>query len=247
MNKLLNLGFQPVGEWVLENDTIRPVIHQHAQVSNVLYCFVVDTEIKYFGTTLKTLSNRMNGYSNPGVSQTTNIRLNGYIKEALENNACVQILVFIDLGIFSYGGFTVNLSLGLEYALIKEYKNLWNIRGNNQILVIEHDEIVEEQTNDETSISGKTFQINIVETYLKAGFINIPKQYADLFGDEGEEIQVNFNKVQHNAKIYRISNHGQPRIYIGKELKDWLEKANAVGKLMQIELINNSAIMLTVI
>ena len=80
---------------------------------NVLYAFVSNGEIKYIWKTTKSLKKRMYSYQNPGPTQSTNIKNNGYIKELLEANEAVDIFVLPDSGLLHYGWFHINLAAGL--------------------------------------------------------------------------------------------------------------------------------------
>ena len=86
MNRLLNIGFISVGHWSLADNSIKCNLTSHHTTTNVLYSFISNGDIKYIGKTKVQFSQRMYGYQNPGVSQTTNIRVNAAIKNLLEND-----------------------------------------------------------------------------------------------------------------------------------------------------------------
>lgn len=103
-----------------------------SDVNNVLYAFVSDEELLYLGKTTQNLSNRFKGYIMPGISQTTNIRNNSELIKLLNLNKIIEIWLFEDRGLMSYGGFQVNLAAGLEDSLIRELKPKWNGRRLKQ-------------------------------------------------------------------------------------------------------------------
>ncbi len=83
MNRLLEIGFQPAGHWLLEEDQLRFELARHSAQKNILYAFVCDGEVKYVGKTTRTLAARMAGYKRPGKTQTTNINNHRRIRELL--------------------------------------------------------------------------------------------------------------------------------------------------------------------
>ena len=83
MNRLLEIGFAPAGHWLLRGENVVYELANFGTQRNILYAFVCDGEVKYVGKTVQPLRSRMQGYQNPGSSQSTNIRNNGLIKAAL--------------------------------------------------------------------------------------------------------------------------------------------------------------------
>lgn len=235
MQKLLEIGFVPTGNWLLSENKITPMLTSHKQASNLIYCFVVNAVPVYFGITRNTLSERMYQYANPGKSQSTNIRINERIKNELNNQANVEIFTFIDKGLIKYGDFKVNLSLGLEETLISRYNTSWNVRGNNSIGEIlnqlQEEVLINESIPSITPIEPQSidFHIKAIATFFTAGFINIPKEFEGHFGEESDSIIVTFNAQKHEGKIYRKANNGSPRIYVGKELAAWIKQYCKIG------------------
>ncbi|MDR2069527.1 MAG: hypothetical protein LBP71_06625 [Spirochaetaceae bacterium] len=60
------------------------------------------------------------------VTQSTNINNNAKIKREIEAGKSVEIYAFADSGLFSYGGFRVNLARGLETGIIEDVQPEWN-------------------------------------------------------------------------------------------------------------------------
>ena len=96
MNRLINLGFQRVGSWKLVDEDLQLNLDSHQSSTELIYCFIVGVEPRYFGVTQKTLQNRMSQYRNPGRSQTTNIRIKQDLIIALNQDQLIDIFVFID-------------------------------------------------------------------------------------------------------------------------------------------------------
>ena len=46
MNRLLEIGFVPVGHWIMRDDRLRLELMRHATQRNILYAFVCDGEVK---------------------------------------------------------------------------------------------------------------------------------------------------------------------------------------------------------
>ena len=213
MERLLELGFVEQGEWLLENDSLDYTIRQPFENCSLIYCFVVNNIPKYIGVTRKGLNNRMYQYKNPSVSQTTNTRINNYLR-AILNESRVQIFTLIDEGQLNISGFQVNIAFGLENTLINEYNPEWNLMGRQTQL---NNIVVQpvEQVN---------FGIRLVPTYKTQGFINIPVAYEDYFGMDNDIINVRFNNQIFEGNINRRSNNGYPRIYVGPVLSNWLSQ-----------------------
>ncbi len=128
MNRLTDIGFHKVGEWKLINGVLTLHIDDDFTCPNVLYSFIYSQQVFYIGKTTQTLSKRMAGYLNPGVTQSTNIRNNQNLINLLQYADSVDIYCKGDDGLFKYGAFTINLAAGLEDSLIQAIKPLWNCR-----------------------------------------------------------------------------------------------------------------------
>lgn len=127
---LLQLGFQPAGEWRLVDGALAYALTRHRGDSHVLYAFVVAGEVAYIGKTARTLATRMNGYQTPGSSQRTNIANHARLVEALSEDKRVEILVFAPTEEMRYHGVVIDLAGGLEDPLIARFKPPWNKLGS---------------------------------------------------------------------------------------------------------------------
>ncbi len=126
VQKLYDIGFENVGKWVLQGDTLACELQAHHSSSNVLYVFLLDGVIAYIGKTFGRLKTRMRGYEFPEASQSTNVKNNRLISDALSSGRKVEIICLIDREILSYGGFHLNLASGLEQSLIIAFRPPWN-------------------------------------------------------------------------------------------------------------------------
>ncbi len=127
--RLEAMGFVRCGEWHLDGTQPKYVLERHATAQNVLYAFIISGEVAYIGKTTQPLQRRMYGYQRPGPTQSTNIKCNAYLREALQDGKAVAIHALPDNGLLYYGGFHVNLAAGLEDSIISGIRPSWNSAG----------------------------------------------------------------------------------------------------------------------
>jgi len=243
MNRLLEIGFFSVGSWQLQQNRITSILNQCSDTQNLIYCFIIDAVPKYFGITRNSLRSRMYQYTNPGRGQSTNIRINASILSALQNNHLVEIYIFRDSGLLQYGNFTINLALGLEETLIKFYQSEWNYRGSNRIIELENQNIeieINEPVLEEVEADlNFGFEINLIDTYKRSGFLNIPAEFSDLFEGDGDAIRVQFGQNNIVGRVDRRNNNGYPRIQVGLELRNWIRELPPTRDRLNLHLSNN--------
>src|SRR5690349_13211452 len=126
MNRLLEIGFEPAGHWLLDDGKLKFELSRHSTQTNILYAFVCDGDVMYVGKTICMLATRMSGYKTPGKTQTTNINNNQRILEVLARGAAVEILALPDHGLLHYGKFHLNLAAALEDDIIRKLDPVWN-------------------------------------------------------------------------------------------------------------------------
>ena len=98
----------------------------------MLYAFISNDKILYIGKTTRSLAQRLYGYVNPGVSQSTNIKNNKKIKTLLKQGEELKIFVFAPQeNEIVYRGIPVNLAAGLEDNLIALIQPMWNDTGKH--------------------------------------------------------------------------------------------------------------------
>lgn len=138
LGKLINVGFERAGQWVLTQHGLGLEIDNViGSKRDVLYAFAVDGSLRYIGKTASVLQTRLQGYKTPPVTAnsgaSTNIKNNRNIIEALKNGSTVEIYVLHELKKQNHGGFMVSLAAGLEDSLIGDLSPLWNGRTLAQI------------------------------------------------------------------------------------------------------------------
>jgi len=181
MNRLLKIGFQLAGHWLLVDDCLTLQFVRHASQTNVLYAFCCDGDIKYVGKTTQSLATRLYGYRKPGPSQSTNQRNHRLIRENLAAGVAVDIFALPDNGLMHYGDFHVNLSAGLEDSIISMLKPEWNGSRTAQV----------ESSNiqiPDTSLADFGFTLH--KTYFQSGFFNVSVDYQSVFAGDGEQIDI---------------------------------------------------------
>ncbi|ODU45303.1 GIY-YIG nuclease family protein [uncultured Aquimonas sp.] len=127
--RLEHIGFRVVGEWLLEEDTLRCVLTECAASTHILYAFLLEGEVVYVGKTVLPLKRRLYSYQKPGPTQSTNIKGNALVRDALSLGRRVEVLALPDNGLLHYGGFHLNLAAGLEDSLLATLKPAWNRSG----------------------------------------------------------------------------------------------------------------------
>ena len=127
--KLEAMGFRKVADWAIKAGALECALQDLAKAQNILYAFVSDRSILYIGKTVRPLHQRMYGYRRPHATQSTNIKGNRLILEALSSGLSVSIYALPDNGLLFYGGFHVNLAAGLEDSLVNAIKPPWNKMG----------------------------------------------------------------------------------------------------------------------
>lgn len=127
--RLEHMGFRRAGTWQNSGGSPQCLLTECADAENILYAFVVDGVVVYIGKTVQALKRRMYGYQRPSPTQSTNIKGNKFISEALSASRSVEIYALPDNGLLYYGGFHVNLAAGLEDSLVSTLKPAWNKAG----------------------------------------------------------------------------------------------------------------------
>lgn len=129
MDRLVKMGFKRLGTWKLNGNILNYELESGSELKNVLYAFISEGSVLYIGKTVQPLKKRMYGYQNPGPTQSTNIKANGFIRALCSSEKEVEIHALPDNGLLYYGGFHVNLAAGLEDSLVSTLKPIWNKMG----------------------------------------------------------------------------------------------------------------------
>ena len=86
-----------------------------------------DDEPLYLGKTIVSLRQRMASYRNPGPTQRTNIRLKERIRDELRAGRRIAVYALWP-GDLEWRGLPIDLAAGMEAALIRDMRPLWNDR-----------------------------------------------------------------------------------------------------------------------
>jgi hypothetical protein len=251
MNRLLEIGFDPAGHWLLENDTLGYSLARHSTRTNILYAFVSDGQIMYVGKTVKTLKQRMSGYMRPSPTQSTNLRNRDNIRLLLAQGAAVDILALPDNGLLHYGQFHLNLAAALEDDLIRVIDPPWNGgRVDDGIHppappaeCIAHPDLGAEPPAHAVG----AFAVVLQSTYFAHGFFNVGVAFQALLGADGETIEMLLgDEVQPIlGTINRRANaNGTPRIMGGAGLRGWFHTAASVAATISVEVYSPTSIRL---
>ena len=251
MNRLLKIGFIPVGNWT-QNDSlgISFTLNSNHNTKNILYAFISNGAIMYIGKTIRSLNNRMYGYQNPGPTQSTNIRIKALIKKCFLSKMPVDIFILPDNGLLRYGDFKINIPGGLEDSLIYELNPEWNFVGKK---ILKEDKASEDIKKAKPHIpeiktainSAGSFVIILGRTYFNQGFFNVPVKYSKKFAGNNSRIEILLGNTTNSIEGYinrHANKNGTPRIMGGSELKRWIQKKFKLGDKMKIHIFSPSSI-----
>lgn len=257
MNRLLEIGFECCGHWILEGEHLRCEQLKHKSTPRVLYGFAVDGEVVYIGKTVQSLERRMAGYRRPGPTQSTNIRNHAKILDTLRAGSTVDIFVLPDPGLLRYGVFQVNLAAGLEDEIISVLQPEWNISGRStrQVLVARIEEELEEIREEENPpkyigavpiAPARSTKLRLGKTYFHGGFFNTGVDTSKEFGEDGDAITIHIGDGGFvMGYINRTTNSNRsPRIFGGKELKDWFQASCHLDDELTVEILGPREIRL---
>ena len=225
MNRLLEIGFQPAGHWLLVDGKLKFDLTRHATQMNILYAFVCDAEVMYVGKTIRTLATRMSGYRTPAKTQKTNVNNNRRILEVLARGAAIEILALPDNGLLHYGMFHLNLAAALEDDIIRKLNPPWN--GGKPEKTPETEIETPEPPAEPTPSGAETFHFTLQPTYFRSGFFNVGVSSQKHIGSDGETIELFLGDTIQPVlgTINRRANtNGTPRIMGGTALRDWFQQ-----------------------
>ncbi len=245
MNRLLEIGFQPAGHWLLEEDQLRFELARHSAQKNILYAFVCDGEVKYVGKTTRTLAARMAGYKRPGKTQMTNINNHRRIRELLAGGVAVEIFALPDNGLLHYGRFHLNLAAALEDDIIRTIDPEWN--GGRTEPVSEPAELTAAEDSPTTAMVG-SFAFTLQPTYFRSGFFNVGVSSQGYLGAGGETVELFLGGESRPVlgTINRRANtNATPRVMGGTALRDWFHANASVGDSIGVEVCSPTSVRLT--
>lgn len=246
MNRLLAIGFEPAGHWLLDREKLRCELTRHATQRNILYAFVCDGEVKYVGKSAVSLAARMAGYRTPGkgTSNSTNVRNHARIRELLAQDVAVEIFVLPDSGLLHYGPFHLNLAAGLEDDVIRVLDPEWNggTKERPPEPALSATEVV-----DEAPAPTGWFDFTLQPTYHQRGFFNVGVAASGYLGEDGATIELFLGRQ--NQPILGVINRranttGAPRIMGGPALRDWFQANASVMDVITVEVLSPTSIRL---
>lgn len=144
---LLRIGMEDAAQWVPDGKKLRHEGNSRANwrrltaFPNSLYAFVCEGEVLYIGKTTQSLHKRFAGYCDPGTGHELEVP-SGHQKTDRRGQGSKDLRPAADHSP-EWGGYPVNLSAGLEDALVKAFQPAWN--GSNAKFLSES-EVIEQIT-----------------------------------------------------------------------------------------------------
>ena len=260
LKRLLEIGFELAGEWLLEDDGPCIEVRRYAAAANVLYAFASDDELLYVGRSGRSLGLRMQGYELGGPPRSVRARNRERIIAMLMLDQQVALYAMSDPGSMLYGSFRVNLAAGLQHSLIDALDPPWNkavggivdsadptplnavpfaARKSHRGADSEDDR----HAGVTTERAGYRFLVGYL--YMNKGFFNVPVRYSRLFGKDREKIKIlcGRDKSTIHGHIDRSSNtNASPRIVGGGALKNWFEEYAGLNNPVDIDILAPNAV-----
>jgi hypothetical protein len=248
MNRLLEIGFEAAGHWILDNDKLKCELTRHSMQKNILYAFVCDGDVKYVGKTIRALKERMAGYKNPGKTQITNINNHRRIKELLSEDVAIEIFALPDSGLLHYGQFHLNLAAALEDDIIRVIDPDWNGGKSESVVSVPSSLYVEPENDIELIMSSLgTFSFVLQPTYYRMGFFNVGISSQNFLGADGETLELFLgNSLQSILGTInrRANTNGTPRVMGGTSLRNWFKANTSVLNNISVEVFSPTSIRL---
>jgi hypothetical protein len=120
-------GFERLGTWI--TDAVSGIgLECNAPACKGVYAFVIADEAQYVGVTLRTLHERMGLYRRGDPSQSTNFNMRQRILDLIQSSGRVEIWIATPPD-SEWNGLPVDVTAGLEVALIRKYHLPWNRKG----------------------------------------------------------------------------------------------------------------------
>ncbi|MCX7176810.1 MAG: GIY-YIG nuclease family protein [Proteobacteria bacterium] len=249
MNRLLDIGFEPAGHWILDNGKLKCELLRHSSQKNILYAFICDGQVKYIGKTVRALAVRMTGYKTPGKTQTTNVNNHRRIKDLLSEGVAVEIFALPDSGLLHYGQFHLNLAAALEDDIIRVIDPEWNGGASEDASTSITAEAESEPGSEREPVARTvgTFSFVLQPTYYRYGFFNVGISSQKFIGADGETIELFLGTSEQPilGTINRRANtNGTPRIMGGTGLRDWFNSSASLSAEISVQVLSPTAIRL---
>lgn len=273
MRRLLQIGFEQVGNWRLREQALVLELARMNGQRNVLYAFVNNVDVLYVGKTTGTLVSRMGGYLRPHASQRTNVRNNLALVQLLRHNRAIDIYAWADPGMHRIGDFHLNYAAGLEDSIIRTLAPPWNGARSAPLIVVpveqpvlaepELDELPAPASSEGESVSGfevqtledagviraaPTFDVILGKTYYHQGFFNVPIKFSGLFPEHDTQISIycGDSRTVIRATVDRRANQSNqtPRIYGRASLANWFSLYKRLDETAKIRVVSTNEIEL---
>jgi hypothetical protein len=245
MERLIQLGFNPVGNWYMMNENYLQFsfLNQNWRKKNQLYSFVVNDEIKYIGHAPNTLSLEMCNYKRPRVTQWINTEIRRLILESLQQNVPVNILSFADSGLLTYGGYSISLTAGLKDSLINEIQPPWNLINENTRVEVANFDTPPDIRGALPAIPS--IPVNLGIAAYNQGFFNVAVEHDHLFGNNLDPIRIQMGDNIIQGYINRTANpNNTPRIMGGIQMTNWIQENFDQYDVMNIDVMDPAYVML---
>jgi len=93
------------------------------------------------------------------------------------------------------------------------------------------------------------FEVILGDAYYNRGFFNVRVRYSELFGVDYSEIKIQLGKdskkIIHGHINRRDNKNGTPRIFGGRELKQWIQSNFRQGDVFKVEVLSSLSIKLS--
>ena len=126
VEQLTQSGFRHVGSWLSHEGKIK-LDFTPEQGRATVYAFLLDGVLVYIGLTQTCFYRRMQGYRNDTATQRTNVRIRGFILEALASGRKIEVLAATPEEKLEWRNLPVSLAVGLESGLIEKFRPEWNL------------------------------------------------------------------------------------------------------------------------
>ncbi|MBP6529574.1 MAG: GIY-YIG nuclease family protein [Burkholderiales bacterium] len=245
MNRLLDIGFEPAGHWLLQEEKLSFALTRHSTQTNILYAFVCDGIVMYVGKTVQSLSKRMAGYRTPGKTQTTNINNHRRIIELIKTGSAIEILALPDNGLMHYGQFHINMAAALEDDIIRKLDPQWNGGKVEQVSPVTVD-VSEPEVSAPSDVTA-TFTFLLQPTYFRSGFFNVGVGAQQHLGGDGETIELFLGDAAQpvlGVINRRANTNGTPRVMGGTKLRDWFQANAREMDVVAVQVLSPTAIQM---
>lgn len=236
MEILINIGFEEVGQWVLDpknrNKIIFQIKEEYLNKSELLYSFISEGYPYYFGITDKELKERMNNYKagkEDGTAGSTNKKVYKMIFQFLNSGKSVKIFILNPKYTLEYEGYSINIGKGIEHSMIQRFDSdkIWNNR---------HSQKTKTTPPRKQTLSTRKY-INENSFYIKRGiefnkgWILFGKDFYSKIPDKSCTINLIIGENK-NSKEYHFTCSGNNRkINAGVDLIKWISSLNTDDKV----------------